>query len=199
MSGEIFTKQRWKGSALCAPLPPVLITCGFGGKVNILTVAWTGILCTRPPVTYISLRPERYSYDLIKNSGEFVVNLPTEKLVRAVDYCGVRSGKDTDKFRDMRLTPLPCGCACAPMLGESPVSIECKVREVIPLGSHHMFIADIDAVNAAEELLDQNGRLALDKGRLLAYSHGEYFSLGEKLGSFGFSVRKKSKKKRPPR
>ncbi|MBQ9375186.1 MAG: flavin reductase family protein [Ruminococcus sp.] len=190
-----YTKENWKGSVITSPLPPTLVTCGSVDKPNILTIAWTGILNTRPPVTYISIRPERYSYDIIKNNGEFVINLATEKLVRAVDYCGVKSGKNTNKLSDMGLTVDKGSTVNAPILEQSPVSIECKVREIVPLGSHDMFIADITAVDAATELLDKDGRLALENAGLLAYSHGSYFSLGKKLGNFGFSVRRKKKKK----
>lgn len=189
-----YTKESWKGSVITSPLPPTLVTCGTIDKPNVFTVAWTGILNTQPPVTYISVRPERYSYNLIKDSGEFVINLTTEELVKAVDFCGVKSGKNIDKFNAMNLTPQDAFTVKAPILEQSPVNIECKVRNIIELGTHHMFIADITAVDAAIELLDKNGRLELDKAGLLAYSHGEYFSLGKKLGSFGFSVKKKKKK-----
>ena len=186
-------KEVWKGSVITAPLPPTLVSCGTPDKPNVLTVAWTGILCTRPPVVYISVRPERYSYELIKQSGEFVINLPTEKLVRAVDMCGVKSGRDCDKFALTGLTAQPSSQVSAPMVEECPVNIECRVRSVTPLGSHDMFIADVIAVNAAKELLDDKGRLALEKAGLIAYAHGQYFTLGKVLGSFGYSVRKKKK------
>lgn len=188
-----YTKESWKGSVITSPLPPTLVTCGTIDNPNIFTVAWTGILNTQPPVTYISVRPERHSYNLIKNSNEFVINLTTEELVKAVDFCGVKSGKNIDKFKAMDLTAQKAFTVKAPILEQSPVNIECKVRNIIELGTHHMFIADITAVDAASELLDKNGRLALDKAGLLAYAHGEYFSLGKKLGSFGFSVKKKKK------
>lgn len=189
-----YTKESWKGSVITSPLPPTLVTCGTIENPNVFTVAWTGILNTQPPVTYISVRPERYSYNLIKNNGEFVINLTTEELVKAVDFCGVKSGRNTDKFKDMNLSAQKAFTVKAPILEQSPVNIECKVREIVELGTHHMFIANITAVDAAVELLDKNGRLELDKAGLLAYSHGEYFSLGKKLGSFGFSVKKKKKK-----
>lgn len=188
-----YTKESWKGSVITSPLPPTLVTCGTIDNPNIFTVAWTGILNTQPPVTYISVRPERHSYNLIKNINEFVINLTTEELVKAVDFCGVKSGKNIDKFKAMDLTAQKAFTVKAPILEQSPVNIECKVRKIIELGTHHMFIADITAVDAASELLDKNGRLALDKAGLLAYAHGEYFSLGKKLGSFGFSVKKKKK------
>lgn len=191
-----YTKEGWKGSVITAPLPPVLVSCGTADKPNVLTVAWTGIICTQPPVTYISLRRERYSYDIIKDSGEFVINLPTEELVKAIDYCGVKSGRNTDKLKDTGLTVSEAGEVKAPLIDQSPVSVECRVREIVPFGTHDMFIADIIRVNAARELLDDKGRLALDKAGLLAYAHGEYFALGEKLGSFGYSVKKVKKKNR---
>lgn len=189
-----YSKESWKGSVLTAPLPPVLVSCGTLAQPNVMTAAWTGILCTQPPVTYISLRPERFSYGIIKESGEFVINLPTAELVRAIDYCGVKSGRNTDKFKDTGLTAAESSIVKAPMIAQSPVSLECKVREIVHLGTHDMFTADIVAVNAAKELLDEKGRLSLDNAGLLAYAHGEYFALGKKLGSFGYSVRKKPKK-----
>lgn len=191
MSYTDYTKEIWKGSVITAPLPPTLVTCGTMEKPNVFTVAWTGILNTQPPVTYISVRPERYSHGLIKESGEFAVNLATEQLVRAVDYCGVRSGRNTDKFKDTGLSVQEaCELSC-PILVQSPVNIECRVREIVSLGTHDMFIADIVRLDVAKELIDGNGRLALDKAGLLAYAHGEYFALGRKLGSFGYSVKKK--------
>lgn len=189
-----YTKEQWKGSVITSPIPPTLVTCGSMDSSNVFTVAWTGIVNTQPPITYISVRPERYSYELIKSSGEFVINLPTEQLVRAVDYCGVKSGRNTDKFKDMALKIQPSSEVGCPLLEQSPVNIECKVREIIELGTHHMFLADIVKLDVAKELIDSSGRLALEKAGLLAYAHGEYFALGKKLGSFGYSVRKKKKK-----
>lgn len=201
-------KIKWKGGALLAPLPPVMVSCGTMEQPNILTVAWTGIINTIPPKTYISVRPSRYSYPLIQESGEFVINLATADLIKAVDFCGVRSGKDLDKFEAMRLTTEPAEKVNAPMIAECPLSMECRVTERIPLGSHDMFLADILAVHVQEDLVDQNGKLHLDRCGLAAFAHGEYFALGKKLGCFGFSVRKKPKKqnknkpkgknKRPP-
>lgn len=190
MNYKTYEKEHWKGSVLTAPLPPVLVSCGTSEKPNVLTIAWTGILNSQPPVTYISVRPERYSYGIIKESGEFVINLATQELVRAVDYCGVKSGIKCDKLKDTGLTVSPCESVGAPMIDQCPLSLECKVRQIIKLGTHDMFMADIVGVNAAAELLDDNGRLCLDRANLIAYSHGEYFSLGKKLGSFGYSVRK---------
>ncbi|MGN0602069.1 MAG: flavin reductase family protein [Oscillospiraceae bacterium] len=189
-----YTKECWKGSVITSPLPPTMVTCGTVEHPNVFTVAWTGILNTQPPMTYISVRPERFSYDIIKNSGNFVINLTTESLVYAADYCGVKSGKTVDKFKEMNLTAESANKVSSPILAESPVNIECKVREIVPLGTHHMFIADIVAIDAAAELIDNKGRLALDKAHLIAYAHGEYFALGKKLGSFGFSVQKRKRK-----
>ena len=194
MAYKTFTKQVWKGSVLTSPVPPTLVTCEHNGIRNVFTVAWTGILCTQPPVTYISVRPERYSYELISESGEFVINLATEELTKAVDICGVKSGRKLDKFAHLGLTCEKASKVGAPILSQSPVNIECKVREVVKLGTHDMFIADIVALDVANELIDEKGRLALEKAGLLAYSHGEYYGLGKKLGSFGYSVRKKKKK-----
>ncbi len=176
-----------------APLPPALITCGSMEKPNIMTAAWTGIINTKPTKTYVSIRPERFSYGMIKETGELVINLTTEALVPAADFCGVRSGRDLDKFAKCGLHPLPSATVGAPTLEESPLSMECRVFDVLPLGSHHMFLLDVTAVTVKEELLDKNGRLCLEKCGLAAYAHGEYYALGKKLGSFGFSVRKKKK------
>lgn len=191
-------KISWKGGALLAPVPPILVSCGSMEHPNLLTVGWTGITNTIPPKTYISLRPERYSYGLIQKSGIFVINLTTVDLVPAADFCGVRSGRDLDKFRETGLTAVPAPETGCPMLAESPLSLECRVTQTIPLGSHEMFLADIVAVHVDPTLIDKTGRLHLDHCGLVAYAHGEYFALGEKLGSFGFSVRKKplSKKRK---
>lgn len=185
------SKQTWKGSALLAPVPPVLVSCGDCDKPNVLTIGWTGIINSHPPKTYISVRPERYSYEIIKNSGEFVINLPTKPLVRTVDFCGVRSGKDIDKFEVCKLTCEKASEVSTPLIAESPVSLECKVFDIVPLGTHDMFLADIVAVDIDERLLDKEGKLHLERCELVAYSHGEYFALGEKLGKFGYSVRKR--------
>lgn len=186
-------KQVWKPGTMISPVPPVLVSCGSLERPNILTIAWTGVVNTIPAMTYISVRPQRYSYPLIKERGEFVINLTTRSLTWAADYCGVKSGADTDKFAACRLTPQVASQVGAPIIAESPVNIECRVEKVIPLGSHDMFLARIVAVNVDENLIDQKGKLHLDKSGLVAYSHGEYFALGEKLGTFGYSVRKKSK------
>ena len=174
------------------PLPAVMVSCGRAGeKPNIITVAWTGTICSDPVMVSISVRPERYSYDIIKETGEFVINLTTEELCRATDYCGVRSGRDHDKFSEMGLTAMQASKVGCPIIAESPVSLECVVKEVLPLGSHHMFIADVVAVDVSEKYLDESGRFDLNGTGLMVYSHGEYFTLGEKLGKFGWSVKKK--------
>lgn len=186
------TKVCWKGGALLGPLPPALVTCGDMEHPNVLTVAWTGIINTRPPRTYISLRPERFSYELIRKSGEFAINLTTAQLVRAADFCGVRSGRDCDKFRQCNLEIQPGGQIACPLLVQSPLNLECRVFERIPLGSHDMFLADIVAVNVEESLIDSAGKLHLERCSPAAYAHGTYYTLGKELGTFGFSVRKKS-------
>lgn len=185
-------KQTWKGSTLLNPEPPVLVSCGSMEAANLITIGWTGTICTQPSMVSISVRPERYSYQLIKDSGEFVINLPTRKLVRAVDWCGVKSGRDYDKFAEMKLTPLPASTVNCPILAESPVNLECQVTQVIPLGSHDLFLAKVTAVDVDEALLDEKGKLCLERADLIVYSHGEYFSLGKQLGTFGYSVRKKA-------
>lgn len=194
-------KQTWKGSTLLAPLPATLVTCGTLDAPNVFTVAWTGIINTQPPKTYISVRPERFSYPLIRQSGEFVINITTRKLLRAVDFCGVRSGRDVDKFALCNLTAEPASQLTCPMLAESPLSLECRVTDVLELGSHHMMLADIVAVNADESLLAENGKLQLNHADLIAFAHGAYYELGRQLGTFGYSVAKKSpaRKSRMPK
>ena len=186
-------KVQWKPGTLLAPVPAVLVSCGTMEKPTALTIAWTGIICSDPAKTYISVRPERNSYNIIKESGEFVVNLPTESLVRAIDWCGVKSGRDVDKFAAMHLTAVPAAKVGTVLVEESPVNLECKVTQVIPLGSHDLFLAECVAVDVDERLLDESGRLCLNKAKLIVYSHGDYLALGRKLGSFGYSVRKKKK------
>ncbi len=188
-------KQIWKGGALLAPVPPVLVTCGTAEHPNVLTIGWTGICATHPPMTYISVRPTRHSYGIIRERGEFAVNLPTAELVRAVDFCGVRSGRDTDKIAVCGLHPVMTEQGSVPVLEESPVSLICKVTQMIPLGSHDMFLAEIVSVAADERCIDSKGRLDLSGCGLLAYAHGEYYVLGRQLGSFGYTVRKKKRKK----
>ena len=192
-------KIKWKGGALLAPLPPVMVSCKSGDAINILTVAWTGITNTIPPKTYISVRPTRHSYPMIRSTGEFVINLATADLIRAVDFCGVRSGKEIDKWQAMGLTPIPADEVDVPMIGQSPLSMECRVTDRISLGSHDLFLADILAVHVDPSLVDDQGKLHLDRAGLAAFAHGEYFALGKKLGGFGFSVRKKTKKHSRPK
>lgn len=185
-------KQRWKPGTMLNPLPAVLVSCAAGGRSNLITVAWTGTINTNPPMLYISVRPERFSYGLIKESMEFTVNLTTEAMSRATDWCGVRSGRDCDKWAATGLTPVAGVDVGCPSVGESPLSIECRVREIMPLGSHHMFIADVVGVQADESLIDaQTGAFDLGAAGLISYSHGAYYAAGKKLGRFGFSVKKK--------
>lgn len=187
-------KQTWKPGNMIYPLPAVMVsTADKEGNSNILTVAWTGTVCTNPPMAYISVRPERHSYHMIKESGEFVINLTTKKLARATDYCGVRSGKDVDKWKECRLTKgRASSLKYAPVIEESPVNIECRVKSIQELGSHHMFLAEVTAVQADEAYMDEKGRFDLNRTGLIAYSHGEYLDLGKKLGTFGYSVKKKN-------
>ena len=186
-------KQIWRPGNMLYPLPVVLVSItGADGEKNVLTVAWTGTICSDPPMVSVSVRPERYSYRMLKETGEFVINLTTEELVYAVDYCGVKSGRDTDKFKDTRLTALPAKEVKAPLIGESPVNIECRVTEVKPLGSHDMFLAKVAAVHVREEYMDGQ-KFKLEDAHPIVYSHGAYFSLGRQLGTFGYSVRKKPK------
>lgn len=192
-------KEIWPGGALLAPVPPALVSCGSVEAPAVLTVGWTGIVNTRPPRTYVSIRPERNSYPIIKERGEFVINLPSARLVRAVDLCGCRSGRQLDKFALAHLTPAPASAVAAPLIAECPVSLECRVFQSILLGSHEMFLADILAVQVDAALLDEAGRLCLEKADLLAYAHGGYFALGKQLGSFGYSVRKKKKGRPRPK
>ena len=192
-------KQIWKPGNMLYPLPAVMVsTADRSGKSNIITVAWTGTVCTNPAMLYISVRPERYSYNLLKDSGEFVVNLTTEKLKKATDWCGVRSGRDVDKWKEMHLT---AGKASkldyAPIIEECPVNIECKVTEIKELGSHHMFMAKVVNIMVDDDYMEDNGRFALEKTNPLIYSHGGYYETGKKLGTFGYSVRKKKKRKKP--
>lgn len=187
-------KIKWNGGTLLAPVPPVMVSCGNMEKANIITVAWTGIINSTPPKTYISVRPSRYSHDIIKKSGEFVINLTPSRLVRSADYCGVYSGKNIDKFSKCKLTKEPAGEVSVPLIGECPVALECKVSDIVSLGTHDMFVADIVAVDVEEDLVDEKGKLHLERAGLTAYAHGDYFALGKKIGSFGFSVKKKQNK-----
>ena len=186
-------KQDWKPGTLIYPLPAVLVSCGSTPEeYNLLTVAWTGTLCTNPPMCYISVRRERHSYDIIKRNMEFVINLTTKDMARATDWCGVRSGKNYDKFKEMGLTPGPCTIVNAPLVEESPLCIECRVKEIVSLGSHDMFIADVVNIRADDKYLNpESGAFDLQKAGLLAYAHGKYYGLGELIGKFGWSVQKK--------
>lgn len=190
------SKQLWKPGNMLYPLPAVMVSVGNKqGETNIITVAWTGTICTNPAMVYVSVRPERYSYQMIKESGEFVINLTTEKLVKATDYCGVKSGRDVDKWKEMNLHQVKAETLeYSPLILESPVNIECKVVEIKELGSHHMFLANVTAVHADEAYLNEQNKFELNNTGLLAYSHGEYLGLGKKLGTFGYSIRKKAKK-----
>ena len=190
-------KQNWRPGTMIYPLPAVLVSCGATPEeYNMLTVAWTGTICSDPAMCYISVRPERHSYDIIKRTGEFVINLTTESLARATDWCGVRSGKDYNKWQEMGLTPAPASVVKAPLIEQSPVCIECRVKQVIPLGTHDMFIAEVVNVAVDEQYLDEKGKFDMVRAGLMAYSHGEYFTLGKSLGHFGWSVRKKKGKER---
>lgn len=177
------------------PLPVVMVTVADReGKPNIITVAWAGTVCTNPPMVSISVRPERYSYPILKETGEFVINLATRELVYAVDYCGVKSGRDVDKFAKLRLGQLPASGVGAPLIRESPVNMECRVREIKPLGSHDLFLAQVTAVHADEAYMDEKGRFHLEKAEPIVYSHGTYYACGEALGTFGYSIRGKKRK-----
>ncbi|MBF0226032.1 MAG: flavin reductase family protein [Desulfobacterales bacterium] len=191
-------KIQWKPGTMIYPLPAVLVSCGSEKEeYNIITIAWTGTICTEPPMCYISIRPERHSYNIIKKNKEFVINLTTKKLAYATDWCGVKSGRDVNKFEAMNLTPKKATKIKAPLIAESPINIECIVKKIIPLGSHHMFISEVLAVNADESYLDKKtGGFNLFDAQPICYLHGKYFTLGNSIGKFGFSVKKKNKKNR---
>lgn len=192
-------KISWKAGNMLYPLPAIMVSLtDKAGNSNIITLAWAGTICTNPPMLSVSIRPERYSYDIIKETGEFVVNLTTKELTYATDYCGVKSGRDVDKFKEMKLTKLDSEKIKAVAIAESPVNIECKVREVMELGSHSLFIADVVNLRVDRRLLDEKGRFNLAKSELIAYSHGRYYELGKELGSFGYSVRKEGKTDNKP-
>ena len=193
-------KQSWKPGNMLYPVPAVLVSCrDKEGNDNVLTVAWAGTICSDPAMLSISVRKERHSYAMIKETGEFVVNLTTKALVRATDYCGVRSGRDEDKFVAMNLTKGKAEKVNVPIIMESPVNIECKVKQVVELGTHDMFIAEVVNVQISDEYMDEKGTFHLNDAELLAYSHGQYFELGKRLGTFGYSVRKKVSKSRQRR
>ena len=187
-------KVTWKPGTFIYPIPAVMVSCGTMKKSNIITVAWTGILNTNPATVYISVRPTRYSYNIIKEQQEFVINLTTKNLVKATDWCGVKTGAKVDKFKEMNLHKEKAKFVKCPMIKESPVSIECKVKEIKPLGSHDMFIAEVLAINSDEKYIDEKGAFDISKCDLIAYSNGGYYSLGKKIGKFGFSVQKKKEK-----
>lgn len=187
-------KQYWRPGNMLYPLPAVMVSCKRQGeKPNIITVAWTGTVCSSPAMVSISVRKERYSYEIIKETGEFVINLATKDLVRALDYCGVRSGRDVDKYKEAGLTVLASKEIAAPGIMESPVNIECRVTEVKPLGSHDLFLAEVVSVTIEDRYMNDDGKFELNRSGLITYSHGEYFELGKKAGSFGYSVRKPEK------
>lgn len=187
------SRELWKAGNMLYPLPVVMVSMADrDGKFNIITIAWAGTVCTNPPMVSISVRPERYSYPILKETGEFVINLTTRELAFATDFCGVKSGRDVDKFRALHLTPLEADQVRAPLIAESPVNIECRVRQVMPLGSHDMFLADVAAVHADEKYMDEKRKFHLEKAEPIVYSHGAYLCCGEQLGTFGYSVRKEN-------
>ena len=189
-------KQKWKPGNMVYPLPAVLVTCrDKDGNDNVLTVAWTGTVCTNPPMAYISVRPSRYSYEMIKDTGEFAINLTTEELSFATDFCGVQSGRDVDKFEKCKLHKEEADEINVPLIVESPVNIECRVKEMHEYGSHTMFVADVLAVHADEAYMNETGKFELEKANLLAYSHGTYYGLTSPKGTFGYSIKKEGKKK----
>ena len=186
-------KTTWKGGTLLAPVPPALVTCRDGDRDNVLTIAWTGIVNSDPPKTYISVRPSRHSYEIVKKSGVFAINLTTKDLARAADWCGVYTGAKVDKFERCKLSKEEAREIDCPILADAPLVLECRVTDVIPLGTHDMFLADIVAVDVDDSLLDESGKLHMERAELIAYSHGEYYELGKKLGKFGYAVAKKKK------
>ena len=183
-------KITWKPGTMLYPVPAVMVSCGNINKPNIITIAWTGIINSNPPLIYISVRKERHSHAIISEQKKYVINLVTKKLCKAADYCGVKSGKDIDKFKMMNLTCEPSPVLGIPQIKESPLNMECTVKDIVELGSHDMFISEIEAINVDETLINQKGKLRLDTAELVAYSHGIYYELGKKLGTFGFSVKK---------
>ena len=188
------SKIMWKGGAFEYPIPAALITCGTFEEANVMTVAWTGIVNSKPPMVYVSIRPERYSYDIIKKNMEFVINLTNEKLTYATDWCGVKSGRDVDKFKEMHLTKEKANFVKCPIIKEAPVAIECKVVEIKELGSHTMFLAEVLSIDPDEQYINEKGEFDISKCNLIAYANGGYYGLGKKLGKFGYSVQKKRKK-----
>lgn len=188
-------KVIWKPGTLVYPVPAVMISCGDKvDNYNILTIAWTGTINSDPAMTYISIRPERHSYEIIKRTGEFVINLTTQQLARATDYCGVTSGRDVNKFKKMNLTAVKASIVNAPLIAESPVNIECKVRQIIALGTHDMFMADVVSINVDEKYIDSKGKFWLEDSEPICYCHGQYYGLTKSLGHFGFSIKNLNKK-----
>ncbi len=185
------SKVMWKPGTFIYPIPAVMVSCGDMENSNIITVAWTGILNTNPAMVYISVRPERHSYNMIKENKEFAINLTTKELARKTDWCGCRSGEKYDKFKEMNLHKEKANFVKCPLIKESPVSIECKVKEINELGSHHMFVAEVLSIDADEKYIDEKGAFDISKCNLIAYANGGYYPLGEKIGKFGFSVQKK--------
>lgn len=189
-------KQVWRGTVITSPVPPVMVSCGDMAESNIVTVAWTGTVNTKPPMTYISLRPSRHSYGIIKEKGEFVINLTTTDMIKKTDYCGIYTGKKVNKFEKCGFTKSEATQVSAPLIDECPINLECKVKDVIPLGTHDMFLAEILAVHVDESLIDEKGKLHLEKANLSAFAHGDYYALGKKLAPFGISVKNKKKHSR---
>ena len=192
-------KISWKGSALLAPVPPVMVTCGDMDESNIITVAWAGIINTHPPRVSVAIRPTRHSYGIIKECGEFVINLTPASLAKECDYCGIYTGAKVDKFAKTGLHKAPATAVACPLIEECPLALECRVLDILPQGTHDLFLAEVVAVDLDDSLLDESGRLCLERAGLTAFAHGEYFALGEKLGNFGFSVAKKGKGKSNPK
>ena len=189
-------RKIWKSGTFLYPIPAVMVSCGTMEKSNIITIAWTGIINTEPAMVYISVRPTRYSYNLIKDQGEFVINLTNKDLVYATDWCGVKTGEKVDKFKEMNLTKGKAQFVKCPLIEESPVSIECRVKEIKELGSHNMIIAEVLSIDADEKYIDEKGAFDISKCNLIAYSNGKYYSMGKQIGKFGYSVQKKKKIKK---
>ena len=190
-------RTYWKPGTIIYPLPAVMVSCGENPEeYNIITIAWTGTINSDPPMCYISVRPGRHSYDIIKRTGEYVINLTTEKLAKATDWCGCRSGRKYDKWKEMNLTPAPAKIVKVPIIEESPVNIECVVKDIIELGTHHMFISDVVSVSVDDTYLNENNAFSFSKANPLVYSHGHYFGMGDRIGKFGWSVEKKKRKKK---
>ena len=186
------TKITWKPGTMLSPVPPALISCGSMENPNVMTAAWTGIICSDPTLVYVSIRPSRYSNEIIRKTNEFVINVPSVKIARAVDWCGVKSGRNVNKFKETGLTPIASSLINAPQIKESPISLECKVKQITSYGTHDMFLAEVVAVDVDDEYIGKKNELNLDKAELLAYAHGFYYALGKKIGKFGWSVEKKS-------